>query len=521
MGKIILHVSGWILRKFGLLLLLIITLLLAPSVFEAWQIVVEFDPVTTTQTIKRETEALVPSKDTAKEEIEQRFKKLQSRLEEKKKDLTELDRESCYLPMCSMVNTSKRYKLDIEVALLEQALTYVSVISTGRKACEERTRHLDILNELRLSVLELENSRPVWVLRRAEAHRNLIKKLAEAEQQQVMLDKGCQTYRQLSNSFEANQNQAQQKLGTEYTQFLNDVDGLKASRFKILALAKEVLPSALVALAAIIFVPIGIKLFSYYGVAVLASRKFGVRLLPGSSGELVVASPPQALQRIALEKDWELLINPALLRSSPDSAEKHTRILLDWAMPFSSIAAGLYLLTCIRTDDNGEVTISAGEDEFSEITVLEIPDKSALVLQPRCLAGIVQLIDRPLKITRPWRIGNLGSWLTMQFRYVVFHGPAKLIVKGNRGVEVDSVLVGSSINQNATLGFTANLSYGVKRSGTFYGYLSGKNELFNDCFSFGQGYYVHEVRPRPFKKTLLPGRGIEGILNSILKVFGI
>jgi hypothetical protein len=115
----------------------------------------------------------------------------------------------------------------------------------------------------------------------------------------------------------------------------------------------------------------------------------------------------------------------------------------------------------------------------------------------------------------------LGSWLTLQLRYIVFHGPVKVIVAGVKGVEVDKADDASSINQAATLGFSANLRYGVSRCETFYAYLSGKKELFNDRFSGGPGYYVHEVHPRPDRKTVLPGRGIEGLLNSILKVFGI
>jgi hypothetical protein len=40
----------------------------------------------------------------------------------------------------------------------------------------------------------------------------------------------------------------------------------------------------------------------------------------------------------------------------------------------------------------------------------------------------------------------------MQLRYVVLHGPAKLIVRGNGGVNVGMVDDGVSINQAATLG---------------------------------------------------------------------
>ena len=66
-------VIGWILRKFGLLLLLVGGLLLAPSVWELWRIVGEFDPISVVQEIKAKIEILVPRKDAPKEEVERKL----------------------------------------------------------------------------------------------------------------------------------------------------------------------------------------------------------------------------------------------------------------------------------------------------------------------------------------------------------------------------------------------------------------------------------------------------------------
>ena len=49
----------------------------------------------------------------------------------------------------------------------------------------------------------------------------------------------------------------------------------------------------------------------------------------------------------------------------------------------------------------------------------------------------------------------------------------------------------------------------------------GKQELFNDNFAGGPGYYVYEEMPHFGKKTGIAGRGIEGVFDSVLKVFGI
>ena len=49
----------------------------------------------------------------------------------------------------------------------------------------------------------------------------------------------------------------------------------------------------------------------------------------------------------------------------------------------------------------------------------------------------------------------------------------------------------------------------------------GKQELFNDYFAGDDGRYVYEERPHLGKKTGLTGRGIEGVTDSLLKVFGV
>ena len=48
----------------------------------------------------------------------------------------------------------------------------------------------------------------------------------------------------------------------------------------------------------------------------------------------------------------------------------------------------------------------------------------------------------------------------------------------------------------------------------------GKNELFDDCFS-GSGYCVYEEMPDRGRTSGIAGRGIEGIADSLLRVFGI
>jgi hypothetical protein len=294
----------------------------------------------------------------------------------------------------------------------------------------------------------------------------------------------------------------------------------------------QVLPTALAILLSLMLTPIVIKAFFYFVIAPAASRRTAICLLPDSTGaidgkvidkdadtsRMHVSAVSQAL---SVDEAHELLVHPEYLQSSSHKGVKDTKWLLDWEYPMSSLASGMVALTRIRATSDESFVISATKDPFSEIGVISIPDGSAIVLQPHNLVGIVQRRDRPIAITRHWRLGSLNAWLTLQLRYLVFHGPAKLIVKGCRGVRVEQAGNGQVINQASTIGFSANLAYSTTRCETFASYLMGKQELFNDKFSGGPGFYVYEEMPHFGKKTGITGRGFEGITDSLMKVFGI
>jgi hypothetical protein len=190
-------------------------------------------------------------------------------------------------------------------------------------------------------------------------------------------------------------------------------------------------------------------------------------------------------------------------------------------MPLSSLASGMYGLMRIFPHGSERITISSSADPLVELSIVDVPADCAIVLQPRSLVGIVQNTDRPMRITRHWRLGSLSAWLTVQLRYIVFHGPVKLIVKGCRGVRLEPVATGRAVNQAATLGFSANLSYAVARNETFLSYLTGERELFNDRWAGERGFCVYAETPHPDARVGLLGRGIAGMVDSILKVLGL
>jgi hypothetical protein len=293
--------------------------------------------------------------------------------------------------------------------------------------------------------------------------------------------------------------------------------------------ALDALPTALLILIGTILTPVAIKGVFYFIIAPIAGRRPPICLASESSGHLsyskMVSNPEGNVSSVSLavnvSGDEEFLVHPEYLKGMAENASKSTKWLLDWRYPLTSIVSGLYVLTRLQAEGSHTHTVSALEDPLAEVAQIEIPQGSRLVLQPQHVIGVIQYRGKPLRIESQWHLNSLTAWLTLQLRYMVFSGPVKIIVKGCRGVRIDPVGAGQSINQSATIGFTGNLSYSVTRCDPFIAYVRGKQELFNDKFAGASGYYISEEMPNLGKKSGITGKGLQGLADSALKVFGI
>lgn len=278
---------------------------------------------------------------------------------------------------------------------------------------------------------------------------------------------------------------------------------------------------AAIALALIIATPFLIRLFCYFVLAPLAMRRASIRVrVPGDRGVTIAPTAPSTTSvAVRLAPGEELLVRQDYLQTSSYSGTKRTQWFLDWTKPFTSAATGLIFLTRIRGE--GETTtISATRDGLAEVTIMTLPEGASCVLQPRALAAVVHPIGRPLRITRHWRLGSLNAWLTLQLRYLVFHGPARLVLKGGRGVRVEAATGGRIFGQDQLVGFSTDLAYSVTRAETFLPYFVGRESLLKDRVLGGGGVLIIEEAPFSTREGKVR-RGVEGMIDAGMKVFGM
>ncbi|MDX3910138.1 MAG: hypothetical protein QHC67_10005 [Sphingobium sp.] len=274
--------------------------------------------------------------------------------------------------------------------------------------------------------------------------------------------------------------------------------------------------TAFLILLGVVLLPVLHKLLAFFVIAPLAARTRPVRLL--DDGPPMAAGSSGISIEVQIDRDSELLLRSGLQSSATDIRGSDAYVL-DWRMPFSCLAAGLINLQRLRSDQREHLVVT-GIDANHRVAAITVPTGGAVVVQPRALLGVVKQRSQRLVITRPWRIFWLISWITAQFRYIIFHGPCTLIVQGCNGVIIEEATRNRKIDRRLTLGFDAGVSYGAARSTSFQPYLRGQASLFNDRFD-GTGRYFYEQRAAGAGKSGLWGRGLKGLGDALLGALGI
>jgi uncharacterized protein (AIM24 family) len=281
---------------------------------------------------------------------------------------------------------------------------------------------------------------------------------------------------------------------------------------------------ALWILAALIIIPFLWKLGAYYLIAPIAQRAKPILLGADSpSSEDIIATASHPAQRILLAVGDVLVTKVDHLQGSMGDFDKGTKWLIDWKYPFSSIAAGLYVLTRITNKgaEPGQITLSAREDATEELALVEIPAGKSMIFRPHYLVAVTHPLGLPPKIRSKWVFWKLHAWVNLQFRYMIVEGPVKLVFSAQRGLQVEEVqasMPGRRVNSHLTAAFSPHLNYSPKRAETFVAYIWGKNALFDDFFQ-GSGWVIQQQVTGSKKNPA--ARIWEGVFGAIGKVFGI
>jgi hypothetical protein len=291
------------------------------------------------------------------------------------------------------------------------------------------------------------------------------------------------------------------------------------------ATLRDILLQALAALIIVTLLPYALRVICYYVLAPIAERRPPIRFdglqspfRPAQTATSSISLP------LRLRENEVALVRQDFLQSTSLASSKRTQWLMDWRHPVASFASGMRFLTRIESADEA-VIISAFKDPLAEVTLLEIPEGSAVVVRPRAIAAITHAAGETPHLASHWHIFSLVAWLTLQLRYFTFHGPARLVLKGGRGVRIEAAEHGRMLGQDQVIGFSTDLSYSVIRTETFAPYFFGQVGLLKDRVeAVGDtgnegGVLIIEEAPLAGKSGIR--RGLEGALDAMLRAFGV
>ena len=273
----------------------------------------------------------------------------------------------------------------------------------------------------------------------------------------------------------------------------------------------------LAAIAVLVLVlPVALRIVSYFLLMPVVSRMHKrIHLAAGSETGAADLRTTDAQRTLAIQLGDGEVLSARSEHVRPVQGEVRSRLLHDWTSPFISFAAGLHGLSRIIGDERlSSATLATPDDPNSYLMRIDFKDHPGLVMHPKHVVGVIGTPE--LQTRWRWGIQSLATW---QVRYIMFVGTGGLIVQGSGDVVATNPRGGSTrMEQNLVMGFDSRLTVGVNRTEVFWPYLRGKTPLVDDEFTGLYPFFWQKSSAdgpsNPIAKTF------DAIFSALGKLFG-
>ncbi len=268
---------------------------------------------------------------------------------------------------------------------------------------------------------------------------------------------------------------------------------------------------AFIALLALVL-PGALRVVSYFVLMPLVNRIHRpIHLAAGSENVAADLRATAAQRTLTIDLGDGEVLSARSEHVRPVQGQIRSRLLYDWHAPFISFAAGLYGLSRVTGDEHvTSVTLSTPNDPDSYLMRLDFTDHPGVVMHPKHVVGVIGI---PELETR-WRWG-IQSFATWQVRYIMFAGTGSLIVQGSGDV-VETSPRGRSMRmeQSLVMGFDARLTAGVDRTEVFWPYLWGRTPLVDHEFTGPHAFFWQKSSADG------PSNPIAKVFDAVFSAFG-
>lgn len=267
---------------------------------------------------------------------------------------------------------------------------------------------------------------------------------------------------------------------------------------------------------AVLVLPVVLRFVNYYVLMPVVSRVHRpMRLAAGTDTTAADLRTTPAQRTLTIQLGPGDVLSARSEHVRPVHGPVHGRLLYDWTSPFISFAAGLYGLTRVTGGEHGSsATLATPDDPNAYLMRIDFTDHPGVVIHPKHVVGV---IGTPEVRTRWW--WGIQSFATWQVRYIMFAGTGSLIVEGNGDV-VATNPEGSStrMEQQLVMGFDSRLAVGVNRTEVFVPYLWRRTPLVDDEFTGRHPFFWQKSSQdgpsNPIAKTF------DAIFAALGKLFG-
>jgi hypothetical protein len=574
MGKIVLTILGWIANKVGLLIMVLLLFIAGTYLKNEFDkleqarkdnqrgtdIYAETDPNNITKSLQNVLGGELPSAQASLAEIGLVRERLHATRNSKKIERDKIEKDASLLELKVPVSAPslQLLKLDVDIEVLDQADRHVSEIErrardismcerTPKVSCGNQIRQLQTqvaqhganINAWNNQIQGIHAQNPILAGLCTSVDGNAIGALPcrqiAVHQRAIALAQN----QLLQASMRINNLRQAEKAANEPFSFtFRSVASIEAKRALLrshsdqletwlaknwleqsIGLVKSQLLYAIWTLLAAILTPLLVRAGMW--ASAKAGRHLGsISIFPDCDSNILV-SESSTNCAVDLTVGDELLVHPDYPLSKSDGLQSTTQAILDRTKPLVSLASGMFYLTRVDTQTAGTAVVSVPQsDPLSRLSVVDLPEHSSLVLRPRYLVGVVQKKNGPLSITSHYRLFSSASWLAMQFRYIVFHGPGKVILKGGQGVIAETVQCCLESNRHLTIGYTANLAYSVIRRSDFWPFVFGHVFLGGERFAGQKGIVLSSATPSSMNNVRSSQGGLPNWLDALMKPFG-
>lgn len=241
-----------------------------------------------------------------------------------------------------------------------------------------------------------------------------------------------------------------------------------------------------IALLVLVLPPV-LRAISYWVLMPMVSQAHKpIHLAAGAENAAADIRTTDAQRTLAIQIGAGEVLSARSEHVRPVQGKVRSRLLYDWTSPFISFAAGLHGLSRITGEEGGSAaTLATPDDPNSYLMRIDFKDHPGVVMHPKHVVGVIGTLELQTR----WRWG-IQSFATWQVRYIMFAGTGSLIVQGNGDVVATNPQGSSTrMEQNLVMGFDSRLAKGVNRTEVFWPYLRGKTPLVDDEFTGAHPFF--------------------------------